>query len=190
MLVRRSVGLGQHLSNQSHGRQWHGSLGEAQRRPHRLGRPRRRRREDDWLGKSSSQPHQTWFDDSIEYNPIKSALIISIKPHFAKLNLLSVDTPTDWSLQVIFKRALMQVQSLCKMAGETKTSLSPPRATPAGRMRRREAACGTAPAPREAARPGDREATAAGDRATLPRSPATRWRTNTCTRSVPQRPSH
>ena len=36
-------------------------------------------------------------------------------------------------------------------------------------------ACGTAPAPREVARLGDREATGAGDRATLGKSPATRW---------------
>ena len=36
-------------------------------------------------------------------------------------------------------------------------------------------ACGTALGPREVGRLGDREATGAGDRATLGRSPATRW---------------
>lgn len=61
------------------------------------------------------------------------------------------------------------------MAGETKRALSQPRVTQAGRMRRREAACGTAPAPREVARLGDKEAMGAGDRATPGRSPATRW---------------
>ena len=61
------------------------------------------------------------------------------------------------------------------MAGGTKRALWLPRVTQAGRMRRREAACGTALAPREAARLGDREATVAGDRATLGRSPAARW---------------
>lgn len=63
------------------------------------------------------------------------------------------------------------------MAGGTKTSLWPPRAIQAGRMMRREVACGTALAPREAARLGGREATGAGDRAMLQRSPATRWDT-------------
>lgn len=61
------------------------------------------------------------------------------------------------------------------MVGGTKRALWLPRVTQAGRMRRREAACGTAPAPREVARLGDREATGAGDRATPGRSPATRW---------------
>lgn len=61
------------------------------------------------------------------------------------------------------------------MAGWTKRALWLPRATQAGRMTRREAACGTALAPREAAHLGAREAMGAGDRATLGRSPATRW---------------
>lgn len=61
------------------------------------------------------------------------------------------------------------------MAGGTKRALWLPRATQAGKMTRREAACGTAPAPREVARLGDREAMGAGDRATLGRNPATRW---------------
>ncbi len=61
------------------------------------------------------------------------------------------------------------------MAGGTKKALWRPHVTQAGRMRRREVACGTAPAHREAAHLGDREATEAGDRAMLGRSLATRW---------------
>ena len=61
------------------------------------------------------------------------------------------------------------------MAGGTKRALFQLRVTLAGRMRRREEACGTAPAPREVAHLGDREAMGAGDRATLRRSPAIRW---------------
>lgn len=68
-----------------------------------------------------------------------------------------------------------QVQSLCKMAGGTKRALWQPHVTQAGRTRRRQVACGTPPAPKEAAHLGDREATGAGVRATLGRSPATRW---------------
>lgn len=64
------------------------------------------------------------------------------------------------------------------MAGGTKRALWLLHVTQAGRMRRREAECGTAPAPREAARLGDKEAMGAGDRAMLGRSPATRCVTN------------
>lgn len=70
---------------------------------------------------------------------------------------------------------MLQVQSLCKMAGETKRALWQPHVTQAGRMRRKVAACGTALAPREAGHRGGRGAMVAGVRATLGRSPAARW---------------
>lgn len=71
-----------------------------------------------------------------------------------------------------------QVQSLCKMDGETKRALWPPLVTQAGRMMKKEVECGTAQAPREAVHHGDREAMEGGIRALLGRNPATRWVTN------------
>lgn len=68
-----------------------------------------------------------------------------------------------------------QVQSLCKMDGETKRALWPPLVTQAGRMMKKEVECGTAQAPREAVHHGDREAMEGGIRAMLGRNPATRW---------------
>lgn len=61
------------------------------------------------------------------------------------------------------------------MDGETKRALWPPLVTQAGRMMKKEAECGTAQAPREAVRHGDREAVGGGIRAMLERNPATRW---------------
>lgn len=71
--------------------------------------------------------------------------------------------------------SLVQVQSLCKMDGETKRARWPPLVTQAGKMMKKEVECGTAQAPREVFHRGGREAMGGGIRAMLGRNPATRW---------------
>lgn len=68
----------------------------------------------------------------------------------------------------------LKVRSLCKTAGGRRRVRWRRHATPAGRTRRTEEACGTTPAPRAAAPPGVRAATGAGGKATRGRRPAAR----------------